>query len=153
MPLMLLILDSSTAAADLTGGRHACTKNGCGGVLGPLGLRPDPSPPVGAGATQPHTPRRARCRSCSRTHVLVPKCSYPRRPDSTETVGTALLAAAGGLGHRRVAAHVGLLVTTVRGWLRRARANSETIQVNATIARPRSRPAAGPDRTERHPVR
>ena len=38
------------------------------------------------------------------------------------------------LGHRRVAAHVGLPATTVRGWLRRARANSETIRVNATIA-------------------
>ena len=134
MPLMLLILDPSTAATDLTAGRLVCTKNRCGGVLGPWGYARTRHLRLGAGATQPHTPRRARCRSCSRTHVLVPTCSYPRRPDSTETVGAALLAAAGGLGHRRVAAHVGLPATTVRGWLRRARANSETIRANATIA-------------------
>ena len=39
-----------------------------------------------------------------------------------------------GAGHRTIAARVGAPETTVRGWLRRARANAETIRANATIA-------------------
>ena len=60
MPPMLLILDPSTAATDLTAGRLACTKNSCGGVLGPWGYARTRHLRLGAGATQPHTPRRAR---------------------------------------------------------------------------------------------
>ena len=45
----------------------------------------------------------------------------------------ALIAAATGPGHRRAAEHVGLPATTVRGWLRRARANSEAVRVAATV--------------------
>lgn len=89
---------------------------------------------LGAGRSETHTPRRARCRACRRTHVLVSTRSYPRRPDSVETVGAALLAAASGLGHRRVAKQVGLPATTVRGWLRRARANSDAVPADATVA-------------------
>ena len=59
--------------------------------------------------------------------------TLPGRPDAAETVGAALMAAATGLGHRRVAEHVGLPATTVRGWLRRARANSEAVRVAATV--------------------
>ena len=66
--------------------------------------------------------------------MLIWTRSYPRRADSAETVGAALLAAAGGLGHRRVAAVVELPATTVRGWLRRARANSEAVRADATVA-------------------
>jgi hypothetical protein len=61
-------------------------------------------------------------------------CSYPRRADSVETVGVALLAAASGLGHRRVAARVELPATTVRDWLRRARTNSDAVRADATVA-------------------
>ena len=66
--------------------------------------------------------------------MLIPTRSLPRRADSVETVGVALLGAAGGLGYRRVAARVELPATTVRGWLRRARANSEAVRADATVA-------------------
>ncbi|MCA1697003.1 MAG: hypothetical protein LC749_21045, partial [Actinobacteria bacterium] len=65
-------------------------------------------------------------------HVLASARTYPRRADAVETVASALLAAAGGLGHRRVAAHVNRPATTVWDWLRRARANSETVRAAPT---------------------
>lgn len=131
---MLLVLDPSTAAVALAAGELMCRENGCDGVLGPWGHARTRWLRLGPGRTEAHTPRRARCRACGRTHVLVPARSYPRRPDTAETVGAALLAAVQGLGYRRVAVQVEVPATTVRGWLQRARANSDTIRVNATIA-------------------
>lgn len=98
---------------------------------------------VGSGRSEAHTPRRARCRACRRTHVLVSTRSYPRRPDTVETVGVAPLAAADGLGHRQIAQRVGLPATTVRGWLRRARTNSDAVRSDATVAAQCLDPMAG----------
>ena len=63
--------------------------------------------------------RRTRCRACKATHELVPTSTLLRRLDMVEVIGAALLAKATGLGHRRIAAALGLPATTVRGWLRR----------------------------------
>lgn len=131
---MLLVLDPATTAIELAAGELLCRENGCDGVLGPWGHARTRWLRLGPGRSEAHTPRRARCRACRRTHVLVPARTYPRRPDTVETVGAALLAALEGLGYRRVAERVEVPATTVRGWLQRARANSETIRVNATIA-------------------
>lgn len=131
---MLLVLDPTTAAVELAAGNLDCRQSGCDGVLGPWGYARTRWLRVGPGRTEAHTPRRARCRTCRRTHVLVPARSFPRRPDTVETVGAALLAAVEGLGYRQVAERVEVPATTVRGWLQRARVNSETIRVNATIA-------------------
>jgi hypothetical protein len=51
-----------------------------------------------------------------------------------ETVGSALLAAVSGLSYQRVADLVDLPATTVRGWIRRAKANSATVLADATAA-------------------
>lgn len=131
---MLLIHDPALAAAHLVAGTLACPRGGCDGRLGPWGHARPRRLRLSVGRSETHTPRRARCRSCGHTHVLVPMCSYPRRADSVETVGVALLAAASGLGHRRVAARVELPATTVRDWLRRARANSDAVRADATVA-------------------
>jgi hypothetical protein len=53
------------------------------------------------------------------SHVLLPADVLLRRADAVEVIGAGLLAAAGGLGYRRVAEEVGRPVSTVRGWLRR----------------------------------
>jgi hypothetical protein len=131
---MLLFHDPSTAAADLAAGGLACPHRGCDGRLAPWGHARIRRVRVAPGRTEAHRPRRGRCRLCRRTQVLAWARSYPRRPDSVETVGAALLAAASGLGYRRVAALVERPATTVRGWLQRARANSDTVRADATVA-------------------
>ncbi len=67
---------------------------------------------------------RARCRACRRTHALLPSFLIAYRRDLAPTIGTALAAAADGRGHRPLAAALGLPTETVRGWLRRARAQT-----------------------------
>jgi hypothetical protein len=51
--------------------------------------------------------------------VLLPASVLLRRADSVEVIGAGLLAAAGGMGHRRVAERVDRPVSTVRDWLAR----------------------------------
>jgi hypothetical protein len=66
----------------------------------------------------------------------------PRRVDHTDTVGSALLAAANGQGHRRIAAELELPADTVRGWLRLVRPHARSRpphgQVSVPAARSRS---------------
>lgn len=67
-------------------------------------------------------PRRARCRSCRSTHVLLPDGLLVRRVDTAEVIGGALaFAATSGVGHRRVAQRAGRPSSTVRDWLARFR--------------------------------
>lgn len=82
-------------------------------------------------------PRRAICRPCARTHVLLPAFCVPRRRDGVEVIGLARLAAAGGEGHRTIAARLDRPPGTVRGWLRAFARRSDLIQqcaVRWTIA-------------------
>ena len=131
---MLLIHDPSFAAAGLAAGTLECPRGECAGRLGPWGHARPRRLRLSGARSEIHTPQRARCRACGKTHVLISTRSCPRRADSAETVGAALVHAASGLGHRRVAAAVDLPATTVRGWLRRARANSEAVRADATAA-------------------
>ena len=64
-------------------------------------------------------PRRARCRDCGVTHVLLPDGCLLRRRDSVEVIGSALVRHAAGAGHRSIADWLGVPASTVRGWLRR----------------------------------
>ena len=63
-------------------------------------------------------PRRGRCGCCDSTHVLLPATVVPRRRDCTQVIAQALFAAAGGAGHRTIAAELDRPPGTVRGWLR-----------------------------------
>jgi hypothetical protein len=67
---------------------------------------------------------RSLCRGCGRTHALLPSFLVPRRLDAAPVIGRALELAAAGRGHRPIAALLSLPETTVRGWLRRARAGA-----------------------------
>lgn len=140
---MLLTYDPAATAAHLDAGTLTCPSVGCHGRLGPWGHARLRRLRLAGGRSETHIPRRVRCRVCRRTHVVVWTRSYPRRPDSVETVGAALLAAVGGLGHRRVADRVGLPATTVRGWLRRARTNCDAVRDDATFATHQLDPMAG----------
>ncbi len=66
-------------------------------------------------------PRRARCRSCRATHVLLPAAVPVRRADSTAVIGSALLASARGSGYRRIAVQLDRPPSTVRRWVRAVR--------------------------------
>ncbi|MEP6816233.1 MAG: helix-turn-helix domain-containing protein [Marmoricola sp.] len=52
-----------------------------------------------------------------------------RRADTVAVIGQALLANAGGSGHRSIAALLGRPVSTVRGWLRRFGVRAEGLRV------------------------
>lgn len=77
-------------------------------------------------------PRRSRCRACAATHVLLPAWVLLHRAYAVPVIGAALLAAARGQGHRRVAAHVGVPAATVRGWLRRLRVRAHELIAYST---------------------
>ncbi|WP_434435263.1 DUF6431 domain-containing protein [Streptomyces noursei] len=79
-------------------------------------------------------PRRSRCPACGTTHVLLPEMMWPRRADAAEVIGAGLEIAAQGMGHRQVAAHLGLADGTVRGWIRRFRDRSGEVRRHFTVA-------------------
>jgi hypothetical protein len=72
-------------------------------------------------------PRRARCSGCRKTQVLLPDDLLVRRRDEALVIGSALLAHAGGEGHRLIAGRFGVPGSTVRGWLRRVRSRAVEI--------------------------
>ena len=91
--MLIVESDPTKVEADLVEGRAACPA--CGGCWrgwafarrrfvrtesGPAALRP----------------RRARCRSCTSTQVLLPDVLLCRRVDTVAVIGAALTAAAGG---------------------------------------------------------
>lgn len=78
-------------------------------------------------------PRRACCRGCGRTHVLLAGVALLRRADAVEVVGEAVLANAAGQGHRPIAARLGRPPATVRGWLRRFAARAELTASHAVV--------------------
>ena len=80
------------------------------------------------GVTGPVRPRRARCRSCLVTHVLLPVITLLRRGYAAQTIWNALALRAHGWGHRRIADNLGLPGSTVRGWLRRTRGRLEAVR-------------------------
>jgi len=90
----------------------------CQGVLRPFGTgRTRTVRGVGAD-TLTVTPRRARCRDCSATLILLPTELVLRRADSTEAIGYALAAKSRCDGYRSVAARFGRPESTVRRRLR-----------------------------------
>jgi hypothetical protein len=108
--------DVGSVERRLTAGGVSCP--GCGGRLAPWGWA-RPRVLRGSGVTTLLVrPRRACCRGCDRTHVLLPVVALVRRADLVEVIGAALAARAAGAGCRRIAAGLGRPVDTVRGWLR-----------------------------------
>lgn len=152
MSLMLLCLDLTDAHERLLAGELRCSRSDCGGALGPWGSAAPRRVRLDPATTVEHRPRRARCRDCRATHVLASTRTLPRQADTAATVGAALLAASGGLGYRRVADQLGLPATTVRGWLRRARANAQEIWSTVTRWALKLDPLADPFTPGGHPL-
>ncbi len=77
-------------------------------------------------------PRRARCRGCAGTHVLLADRVLLRRRDEVAVIGAAIAAKARGAGYRRIARGLGVPADTVRGWLRRFAERAELIRAHFT---------------------
>ncbi len=127
-PVLMVGPDPGVVERELTAGELSCPA--CCGELRPWGhtrrwLRDRATERVVA-------LRRSRCRSCLGTHVLLPVVTLGRRLDLAGVIGAALVAKAAGVGHRRVAAALGLPRTTVRGWLRRFAARAELVRAQFT---------------------
>lgn len=128
----MLIVENNPAKveADLAAGRVTCPC--CGGVLAPWSfarrrhVRCD-------GGLLALRPRRGRCQGCTKTHVLLPDVLICRRVDTVAVIGRALVAAARGTGCRGAAVVVGRPFSTVRGWLRRARARAGILATHFSV--------------------
>jgi Domain of unknown function (DUF6431) len=124
---VLLCADAAAASAGLAGGQLACPSCGTG-RLARWGHGRERIIRLLDGATARLRPDRARCRSCRRTHILLPSWCAPRRADAIEVIGTALAAALGGAGYARIGADLAVPAATVRGWLRRLRCRAEEMR-------------------------
>lgn len=146
---MIVVLRSAQADEQLAAGDVACPK--CGGVLAPWGYGRRRSVRGRDGKVELR-PRRARCRGCRTTHVLLPAFCLPRRAVAVEIIGEALLASVRGLSHRSIAADLDLPADTVRGWIRRATAHASWLRQRGTIAAHELDPELAPMRPTGTPL-
>ena len=118
--------DRDVVERQLAGGELACPS--CGGVLARWGNGAERRVRMPAGPDVWFCPRRARCRGCGRTHVLLPAWCLARRADAGAVIGQALEAGTAGAGHRVIAVLVGRPASTVRGWLRAFARRAEQVR-------------------------
>jgi Domain of unknown function (DUF6431) len=127
--------------AELAGGLLGCPS--CRGVLGPWGHARERVLRCRSG-NRLLRPRRARCRGCAGTHVLLPQLALSRRQDEVAVIGEAIEANVAGEGFRPIAARLGAYPETVRGWLRRFVERAEEIRAHFTRCAVALDPELGP---------
>ncbi len=115
-PMLIVCAEEARVQAELVGGLLMCPS--CEGVLGPWGYARERVLRCSSG-DRLLVPRRARCRGCLGTHVLLADVALLRRQDEVAVIGAAIEARAAGEACWRIAARLGLPAGTVRGWLRR----------------------------------
>ena len=86
------------------------------------------------GGSRTIVPRRVRCRSCHKTHVVLPSEVVPRRRDDAGVIGHALLRAANGVRALEIAREIGRSRETVRNWISRFSNNALAAEVIGTQA-------------------
>jgi Homeodomain-like domain len=127
--MLIVCAEEARVEAELVGGFLGCPS--CRGVLGPWGHGRERSLRGAAGGWLLR-PRRARCRGCAGTHVLLPDVALVRRRDEVAVIGQAIEAKLAGVGHRPIAERLGVPKDTVRGWLRRFAERAEQIRSHFT---------------------
>lgn len=127
--MLIVCAEQARVEAELVGGVLSCPW--CWAVLGPWGHARERVLRCSAG-DRLLRPRRARCRGCAGTHVLLPDAALLRRQDEVSVIGAAIEGKAAGAGHRRVADRLGVPKDTVRGWLRRFAARAEQVRSHFT---------------------
>jgi hypothetical protein len=116
---MIEVLDTAAARQALTRRRLRCPD--CAEPMRPWGRARTRTVRDRDGQRLTAHPDRARCTGCGATHVLLDAGLLPHRGYSIGVVGQALLTAAAGASHRRIAAELAVPADTVRGGLRRVR--------------------------------
>ena len=127
--MLIVCAEQARVEDELVGGLLACPS--CRGRLRAWGHARARMVRCAAGARRLR-PRRARCRGCAGTHVLLPDLALLRRRDEVAVIGAAVEAKARGEGHRPIAERLGVPKDTVRGWLRRFVADGEAIRAHFT---------------------
>ena len=127
--MLMVCAEVALVEAELVGGLLGCPS--CRGVLRPWGHARERVLRCRSG-DRLLRPRRARCRSCAGTHVLLSEIALSRRQDEVSVIGAAIGASVAGDGCRRIAARLGACADTVRGWLRRFARRAELVRVHFT---------------------
>lgn len=126
-PVLMVEIDVPGVERDLRAGLLCCPS--CAGALAPWGwARRRCVRSVERGALLALRPRRARCRGCGGTHVLLWDACLLRRQYEAAVIGAVLEGKLSGLGYRRIACALGVPADTVRSWLRRFRDRSGMIR-------------------------
>ena len=128
--MLIVAADGEQVEGELRAGRLGCPP--CGGELRPWGHARPRVLRRRSGRQDRLRARRARCRECRVTQTLLPEVSLLRRLDDVETIGAAVVARAGGQGHRPIATQLDRPKDTVRGWLRAFTRTAEAIRVHFT---------------------
>ena len=102
--MLIVGTEQARVEAELVGGLLGCPS--CRGVLGPWGHGRERVLRCRSG-DRLLRPRRARCRGCARTHVLLPQLALSRRQDEVAVIGEAIEANVAGEGFRPIATRLG----------------------------------------------
>jgi len=84
------------------------------------------------GSSRAIIPRRARCSSCKKTHVVLPAEVVVRRRDDAGVIGRALLRAANGARAGEISRELGRSRETVRNWISRFTDNALVAELIGT---------------------
>ena len=129
---MIEVFDTAAARIALARRKLGCP--GCGQPLRPWGHARERTVRDRGGALVTVRPDRAWCPGCDVTHVVPGAGLLPRRAYAAGLIGQALVAAALGSGHRRIASDLAVPAGTVRGWIRGARRSAAQLRITGIRA-------------------
>ena len=129
---MIEVFDTAAARTALARRMLCCPD--CGKPLRPWGHARRRTVRELGGVLAAVRPDRALCTGCGVTHVVLDAGLLPRRAYAAGVAGQALVAAALGHGHRRVARDLAVPAGTVRGWIRAARRSAEQLRITGIRA-------------------
>jgi transposase-like protein len=124
---MIEVFDTVAAGTALARRKLGCPD--CGQPLRPWGHARERTVRDLDGALIRVRPDRAFCTGCDVTHVVLDAGLLPRRAYAAGLIGQALVAAALGSGHRRIARELAVPAGTVRGWIRGARRSAAQLRI------------------------
>jgi hypothetical protein len=124
---MIEVFDTAAARIALARRKLGCP--GCGQPLRPWGHARERTVRDLDGTLVTVRPDRASCPGCDVTHVVLDAGLLPRRAYAAGLIGQALVAAALGSGHRRIARDLAVPAGTVRGWIRGARRSAAQLRI------------------------